>query len=216
MRVGVSAVAELSRPPGRERRDSMPPSTRRPPAAPSRRSQRPPAAPSRRSQRPPPASPGPSPGAGGLMAGKPANGRRLRRRSAAPPPPARTDSAAPGPALPGFPPLRAAAPHRLRGALPQPGAAPESAGLTPVCRDRQPGASACPPGGTEGGPQPPPALVWLFEWQPRRDGTRGNDCNLKEGRLGLGIRKMCFTVRVVRQWSRLPREVVDAQSLKDT
>ena len=28
------------------------------------------------------------------------------------------------------------------------------------------------------------------------------------------IRKMCFTVRVVKQWSRLPREVVEALSLE--
>ncbi|KFV00591.1 hypothetical protein N339_01581, partial [Pterocles gutturalis] len=28
------------------------------------------------------------------------------------------------------------------------------------------------------------------------------------------IRKKCFPVRVVRQWPRLPREAVDAQSLK--
>ncbi|KFO89223.1 hypothetical protein N320_10937, partial [Buceros rhinoceros silvestris] len=37
---------------------------------------------------------------------------------------------------------------------------------------------------------------------------------LKEGRLRLDIRKKFFTVRVVRWWTRLPREAVDAPSLK--
>jgi len=33
-------------------------------------------------------------------------------------------------------------------------------------------------------------------------------CKGKMGRFGLDIRKKCFIVRVVRQWHRLPREVV--------
>ena len=37
---------------------------------------------------------------------------------------------------------------------------------------------------------------------------------LKEGRFRLDIMKMFFTVRVVKHWRRLPREVVDAPSLQ--
>ena len=45
---------------------------------------------------------------------------------------------------------------------------------------------------------------------------RGNGFKIKVGKLRLDIKKKLSIIRVVRHWNRMPREVVDAPSLKVT
>lgn len=46
------------------------------------------------------------------------------------------------------------------------------------------------------------------------DSTKGNGFKRKEEGFRLGIKKMLFTIRVVRQCNRLTRDVVDVPFLK--
>jgi len=46
------------------------------------------------------------------------------------------------------------------------------------------------------------------------DRTKGNGFKLKKEMLRLNRRKKFFTIRLVRHWSKLSREVVDAPSLQ--
>ena len=46
------------------------------------------------------------------------------------------------------------------------------------------------------------------------DRMKGNSYKLEEGRFILDTRKKFFTVRMVRQWNRLPSEVVGATSVE--
>ena len=45
------------------------------------------------------------------------------------------------------------------------------------------------------------------------DGTRGNGLKFYQGKFRLDIKKNLFTKRVVKQWNRLPRGVVESPSI---
>ena len=57
------------------------------------------------------------------------------------------------------------------------------------------------------------AKIQLFE-RVDNGRTRRNGFKLREGRFRVDVRGKFFTMRVVRCWNRLPKEVLDAPSLE--
>jgi len=57
-------------------------------------------------------------------------------------------------------------------------------------------------------------MLDIRDTKPKRILIISRSLKLKDGRYRLDIRKECLTVRVVRQWNRLPSVVVDAPSLE--
>ena len=55
---------------------------------------------------------------------------------------------------------------------------------------------------------------YIFLSIGKNDRTRRNGFKLREGRFRLDIKMNFFTMRVVKHWKRLPREVVDVPSLE--
>lgn len=47
-----------------------------------------------------------------------------------------------------------------------------------------------------------------------RNRTRDNGFELKEGQFKFGIRKEIFTMKIMKDWSKLTRQMVDVPSLE--
>ena len=84
-------------------------------------------------------------------------------------------------------------------------------GLFSLGEEKAPGRSNCGLPVPEGAYRQAGEGLFTRAWS---DSTRGNGFKLKEGRFRLDVRKKFFTMRVVRHWHRLPREVVEAPSLE--